>query len=226
MSEAHGNGNQISYTSELARKGIHLASLGIPTIYLQIPHQVGIMVLMAMTAISLLIDILRHYHEPSRRLLMSVFGNLLRDHEVHSGAMRLTGATWVLIAATLTLSIFPTIVGVTAFTILIVSDTFAALVGRRFGVKRFLDKSVVGTLTFMVTAMAVVLTYDMIFQLPFTYLIAGCVGAIVGGVVEAGSVSLHMDDNISIPFSIAGTMMVFEWVYGIVGSASFIHWLP
>lgn len=226
MSVEHGNGNQISYGSELARKGIHLASLGIPTIYLQIPHQTGIMILVAMTAVSFVIDILRHYHEPSRRLLMLAFGRLLRDHEVQTGNLRLTGATWVLIAATATLSVFPTIVGVTAFTILIVSDTFAALLGRRYGVRRFLDKSVVGTSTFILTAMAVVGVYGMIYDLPVTYFIAGGIASIIGGVVEAGSVTLKMDDNISIPFSIAITMMLCDWLFRSLELSSFIHLLP
>lgn len=226
MSVEHDNGQQISYASELARKGIHLASLGIPTIYLHIPHQTGIVLLMAMTAVSFAIDILRHYHEPSRRLLMVAFGKLLRDHEVQTGNLRLTGATWVLIAATATLGVFPTIVGVTAFTILIVSDTFAALIGRRFGVRRFLDKSVVGTLTFILTAIAVVVVYDLIYTLPLTYLIAGTIGSVIGGVVEAGSVTLKMDDNISIPFSIAITMMLCDWLFRSIDLVSFIYLLP
>lgn len=226
MSAGKHTGSQISYASELARKSIHLSSLLIPVIYLRIDHVTGIGILMTMTAVSLLIDLLRHYHAPSRRILMSLVGPLLREHEITAGPMRLTGATWVLIAATLTLGVFPTIVGVTAFTVLIVSDTFAALIGRRFGRRRFLDKSIVGSTAFAVTGMVVVGVYGWIYGVSASYWVAGAAGSIVSAVVEAGSVRLRMDDNITIPFSFAITLLLSDWIAQLFGSPTFIHWLP
>ncbi len=226
MSEGNSTGNQISYLSEVGRKSIHLTSVLIPIIYLHIDHVTGIGILLSMTTVSLLIDILRHYHAPSRDLLMKLVGPLLREHELTGGRMRLTGATWVLIAATLTLGVFPTIVGVTAFTVLIVSDTFAALIGRRYGRKRFLDKSVVGSAAFAITGFGVVAVYGSIYAMPYTFWLVGAIGAMVSSVVEAGSVRLHLDDNITIPFSFAITMMLGEWIARVVGAPSFIYLVP
>ena len=224
MSESNNGSGQISYLSELGRKSIHITSLLIPIIYLHIDHATGIMILMGMTTFSILVDVLRHYHEPTRLLLMKTVGPLLRQHEVENTALRLTGASWVLIAATFTLSAFPTIVGVTAFTVLIVSDTFAALIGRRIESRPFLDKSLAGSTAFAVTAVIVVAVYAIIFDMPYTYWIAGILGAFIGSVVEASSVRLRMDDNITIPFSLAITMMLVDWLANAVGSPSFI-WL-
>jgi len=226
MSAGNSTGKQISYLSEVARKSIHLTSVLIPIIYLHIDHVTGIGILLAMTTVSLLIDVLRHYHAPSRALLMKTVGPLLREHELTGGKMRLTGATWVLIAATLTLGVFPTIVGVTAFTVLIVSDTFAALIGRRYGKRRFLDKSVVGSTAFAVTGFIVVAVYGSIYGMPYTFWTVGAIGAVVSSVVEAGSVRLHLDDNITIPFSFAITLMLGEWIARAVGAPSFIFLVP
>lgn len=217
---------QISYHSELGRKSIHLSSLGIPAVYLNIDHVTGIGILLAMTLVSLVIDVARYYHTPTRLLLTRLVGPLLRAHEADQGKFTLTGATWVLIAATLTLGAFPTIVGVTAFTVLIVSDTSAALLGRRFGRRPFLDKSLVGTLAFAISGMAVVVFYGLLYQMPMAYLAWGAVASVVSSVVEAGSVRLHMDDNITIPFSFAVTLMLGEWTTHLMHSASFVHLLP
>lgn len=222
MTDGNKGKSQISYSSELGRKSIHLVSLCIPIIYLNINHVTGILILVAMTVTSFAMDLLRHWHAPSRQLLMKVVGPLLRKHEVESDPLRLTGATWVLIAATLSLSVFPTIVGVTAFTVLIVSDTCAALVGRLIKTRPFFDKSLGGSTVFAVSAVIVVGIYASIFDLPTSFIIAGAFGAVISAIVEAASVTLRMDDNISIPFSFAITLMISEWVALELGAQSFI----
>lgn len=158
--------------------------------------------------------------------MFKIVGPLLRGHERQHDRFLLTGASWVLIAAFVTLAVFPTIVAVTAFTVLIVSDTFAALVGRRFGRRPFLDKSVVGTVTFIITAWAVILFYDVVYALPWTFLLAGAIGSVVGGIVEAGSIRLRLDDNLSIPFSIAVTMMIVAWLTELLLLPNFLDYVP
>lgn len=217
---------QITYKSELARKSIHLSSLGIPFVYLRIPHETAMGILAAMTLLSVVIDAAMHYHTPTRSMMFRLVGPLLRGHERQRDRFLLTGASWVLIAAFITLAVFPTIVAVTAFTVLIVSDTFAALVGRRFGRQPFLDKSIVGTVTFILTAWVVVLFYDVVYTLPWTFLAAGAIGSVVGGVIEAGSIRLRLDDNLSIPFSIAITMMVIAWLTKLLSLPTFLDYVP
>jgi dolichol kinase len=208
---------QISYSGEVARKGIHFASLLIPIIYLQIQHRTALSILAAMTTVSIVIDILMHRNGVTRRVMMKVVGPILRDHERQEDHIHLTGASWVLIAALLTFAVFPREIAVTAFTVLIVSDTCAALIGRRFGRRRFFDKSVAGTIAFVVSAIGVVLVYASIYTLPSSYIIAGILGSIVAGPVEAASVRLKLDDNISIPFS----MGLIMWAAALVMSVAF-----
>lgn len=214
---------QISYTSEVARKGIHLSSLMIPALYLQIEHHTGIMILLAMTFTSLLIDVLLHCHGATRRVMLRVFGPMLRPHERTSERFLLTGASWVLIAATLTFALFPKVVSVTAFTVLIVSDTVAALVGRRYGERRFFDKSLVGSEGFAISAIGVVLFYGRLFEAPISFFSCGAAASLVSATVEASSTRLRVDDNLSIPFSFAITMVLLHHVVQTVGFRSFLE---
>lgn len=195
----------------------------IPALYLQIEHHTGIMILLAMTFTSLLIDVLMHFHGPTRRVMLSVFGPMLRPHERTSDRFLLTGASWVLIAATLTFALFPKVVSVTAFTVLIVSDTVAALVGRRYGERRFLDKSLVGSVGFAISAIGVVLFYGRLFDAPISFYFSGTAASLVAASVEASSTRLKVDDNLSIPFSFAITMVLLHHVVQTVGFRSFLE---
>lgn len=203
-----GTTAQITYASEIARKGIHLASLLIPIIYLQLEHWTGVLILCAMTATSLLIDVLMRVHPRTRNLMLSLVGPLLREHELSEDRFHLTGASWVLIAATVTFVVFPTEIAVAAFSVLIVSDTFAALIGRRFGHRGFMDKSLAGSVAFVVSALVVVASWQAVFALSATFLVAGTVASVAAAIAEAASSRLRLDDNIAIPCT-----------YGIV------HWL-
>lgn len=204
---------QISYGQELARKGIHLMSLLIPVIYLQVDTSMALMLLVPATVLALIINMLMQWHGPTRRVMMRFVGEMLRDHELDGNRLVLNGASWVLISATAMVALMPKVLGVTSFTILIISDTFAALIGRRWGRRRFLDKSVVGSMTFFLTAVMCVVVYAMMYALPWTFLAAGIAGAAVGTVTEAASVRLRVDDNLSIPFSIAITMWLLATLF-------------
>lgn len=214
---------QISYTSELARKGIHLSSLWIPAMYLHVQHGTAIGILLALTVASLVVDLLMHVHEPTRTFMMRYFGGMLRPHETTSERIHLTGASWVLIAALLTFAVFPKIISVTAFTVLNVSDSFAALIGRRFGKRQFFDKSLAGSVAFMVSASAIVVFYGWLFGAPQTYYVGGVAASIVTAIVEASSTRLKVDDNLSIPFSFGLTMMALHLVIQTFGYRSFLN---
>ena len=195
----------IDYRAEVIRKSIHLCSLSIPVIYYFISREQALLLLVPITAAFLAVDLLRHYNASAAKVFYSVFGWLLRSHEHGGSSKRLNGATHVLISATLCVLIFPKLITITAFAVLIISDSAAALVGRRFGKKKFLSKSVEGSAAFFVSALFVIAATPKISAGAGEYCIA-VVAAAIGTVVEASSVGI--DDNLSIPISI-GTVM---WV--------------
>lgn len=192
-----------SYGGEILRKGIHITSLLIPIIYYFIPKSTALSIITPLTLLFLITDIARILHEPSGRLYERYFGFLLRAHERNTHGRRLNGATYVLLSATLCMWIFPKVIFITAFAILIVSDTSAALVGRKFGRHTFLSKTREGALAFLVSALLVVAFAPKIEHIPMEYMI-GAIAALVGAIVE--SASIGVDDNLSIPISVGGTM--------------------
>jgi len=195
----------IQYRDELVRKLIHLFSLSIPIIYYFISRREGIIILSVMTFISLLAEALRYYAPSFNIFFTSVFGFLLRKHEVDSKRKNLTGATYVFISALICIIIFPKLIFITAFSILIISDIMAALIGRRYGKHKFLAKSLEGTLAFFVSAILVVFLTPKFLGLPEEYVIA-IIAAAVGAIAENISFGFA-DDNLSVPLSVGLTML-------------------
>lgn len=199
-----------SYGTEVMRKSIHLSSIAIPVIYYFISKSTALTILIPLALAFGLSDLARVLHPPTGKLYESLFGFLLRARERTGGRKRLNGATYVLLSAILCVWLFPKVIVLTAFAILIVSDTSAALVGRKFGRHPFLGKSVEGTMAFFISALVVVALAPKISYTPTEYLI-GVVAALVGTFVEL--LSGTIDDNLSVPISI-GTVM---WLlYGIL----------
>jgi dolichol kinase len=197
----------IDYRYEIIRKGIHLFSLSIPTIYFFISQQVALCLLLPITAVFIAVDMARHYIPAVSRWFYRWFGWLLRRHETDANRKRLTGASNVLISASLCVLLFPKVIAINAFTILIISDTTSALVGRRFGRHRFLAKSLEGSLAFFISAVMVILIAPKVSRFPAEYVI-GIIAGAIGAVVEA--LPIRIDDNLSIPLAVGFSLW---WLY-------------
>ena len=192
-----------SYSGELVRKAIHLSSLSIPIVYFLIPKSTALAILVPLTLVVALTDAARHGFPRFRQFYHNWLGWLLRAHEKDERGKRLTGATYVLLSATIGIAVFPKVIVITAFAIMIVSDSVAALVGRKFGTHPFMSKSLEGTVAFFVSAIGVVCLAPKLSYVPAEYLI-GFVAALLGALVEAMPIAI--DDNLSITFSIGATM--------------------
>jgi len=194
----------IQYKDELFRKLIHLTSLSIPIIYYFITTETAALILGILAGLALIIDLGRYIHPEIGKVFYKFFGFLLREHELDHKKRNLNGATYVLISALISVLIFPKVIFISAFSILIVSDSLAALIGRKFGKHKFLSKSLEGTLTFFVSACIVILFTPKVGGFFEEYLI-GFISAFVGAIVENISFKL-VDDNLSIPLSVGFTM--------------------
>ena len=190
----------IDYKHELVRKSIHLCSLSIPIIYNFITRELALTILVPLALFSLTFDILRHYHSKIGELFTKFFGFMLRSHETDKKKKSLNGATYVLLSAVIVVFLFPKIIVISAFAVLIIGDIFAALIGRKFGKHKFLFKSLEGTLSFFITSAIVILLTPKITYSATEYFIgffAVAVGAIVENISQGWA-----DDNLTIPISI------------------------
>ncbi|HSD64267.1 MAG TPA: hypothetical protein VLB50_10730 [Ignavibacteriaceae bacterium] len=196
----------IHYRDELIRKLIHLFSLSIPIIYYFVSRGDAILILSILTFLALLLDLARYLSPSVGKIFYNIFGFLLRRHELDTRKKNLNGATYVLISALICVILFPKILFITAFSILIISDSMAALIGRKFGKHKLFSKSLEGTLAFFISASIVVFLTPKVNDLPMEYLI-GIIAAAIGAIVENVSFGLA-DDNLAIPISIGFTMWV------------------
>ena len=192
----------IDFRAEIIRKGIHLNSLLIPIIYSFITKELALWLLVPMTVLALAIELGKHYSSSFAVLYYRIFGTILREHEHDRTRFHFNGATYVLLSAVFCVLVFPKLITITAFAILIISDSTSALIGRKFGKHRFFLKSREGALAFFVSAVVVVLVAPKSDGLPMEYLI-GVIGALAGTVAES---ALKIDDNLSIPVTV-GTVM-------------------
>lgn len=188
--------NNITYTSEILRKTIHLSSAAIPVGAFLFSRPVFLLILTALLIFAVVVEFMRHAFQPVRQFFNSVFGALLRQHEVAEQGIHLSGATYVLLAAWITALVFPVVIMVQAMLFLSIGDTMAALIGRKYGKTRFLKKSLEGSLAFFLSSVVIVLVTPKMGYGITEYLIGFAVAGITA-IVE-NITPEQIDDNLSI----------------------------
>lgn len=201
----------IDYQSEILRKAIHLCSLSIPVVYYFITKELALAILIPLTIFSLVMDLSRYYFKPLSEVFYKIFGFLLRKHEKDEKKKNLNGATYVLVSAVLVIVLFPKVFVVTAFSVLIIGDIAAALIGRKYGQTKFLFKSLEGTLAFFVFSCVVILFTPKI-EGSIAEFIIGFVAVAIGAIAENVS-SGWADDNLTIPVTIGLALWIMYAIF-------------
>ena len=192
----------IPFIQEVWRKLTHTGALVIPAGYLilGLDKSEALSILVPISVLMTLIDIARLRDWAFwRSVARPILSRMLRAHE-HAGDF--TGAFYILWSACLTVALFDKPVAIAALSFIIIGDTFAALIGRRFGRHRFNGKSIEGSLGCLAGTVLVALAAHWL--MPELGLTVAIVGAVVATVTEA--VSFHLDDNVSVPL-VSGLMM-------------------
>ena len=196
----------IDYKDELVRKLIHLTSLLIPIVYYFISKTSAAIILGSLSFFAITLDLARYFSPEVGKVFYKIFGFLLRRHEVDEKKKNLNGATYVLLSGLIGILIFPKIIFITAFAILIVGDIMAALIGRKFGKHKFLAKSLEGTLAFFLSSCIVVIFTPKVGYF-YEEIIIGFIAAFIGAITENISFGF-VDDNLSIPLIVGFSMWI------------------
>jgi dolichol kinase len=194
------NPETLAFRYEFARKAIHLSSLLIPLIYCHIGRELALIILTPLAAGFLGVDLLKNFVPAVASWYHGTFAQMLRHHELSRERLHLNGATWITLSAFILIAAFPKMIAIAAFSIVSVSDTLAAIVGRSFGRHRFGEKSFEGSTAFFVSAVAVTAI------VPNIALPAGIAMAAAGTVAEAVVLRIggfKVDDNITVPVAAA-----------------------
>lgn len=193
------------YRQELYRKLTHMGALVIPGgyYYLGLTRGEALAIMIPVTVLMILIDIARLRQWRLWAVLKPLISPIVRAHELKGD---FTGAFYILLTATICIAVFPKPIAVLALAFIIVGDSAAALIGRKFGKHKFRNKSLEGSLAFFVSAVLVALIA------PEMSFVVGLIGAAAATVTEA--VSFKVDDNTSVPL-VSGLIMYLLTLPGI-----------
>ena len=189
---------------EYQRKAVHLFNLIIPFGYwFIIPDQNQFkIIIITFTALFILADYFRKKSKIIKKLFIIFFNKMLREHELKG---QFTGATWVMISASVTILVFPKYIAIISLIFMSIGDTFAALIGRKFGKLKIYDKSFEGFLGGLVACLVAAYCYD-----PLPFYISGF-GALAAMLFE--TLPLPLDDNFRIPI---GSAIIMTMLVGVL----------
>ncbi len=176
---------------ELYRKSIHISSLALPLAYRYIlgyNKTLAIAILFPFAFVALIVEIVRLENKTVKRIFYRVFGIMMRKHEVAD----FTGASYLLTATVFSIALFPRVIAFAALSFLSLGDTLAAVIGIRYGTRRFKGtaKSLEGSLACFTACFA----YALIFGLHPGMALVGAFAASVAELLK-----LPIDDNVKIP---------------------------
>jgi glycerol-3-phosphate acyltransferase PlsY len=201
--------NTTPFKGEVFRKMIHYSSASIPIGYLYIDKYTVLLVLGILLLLLLLVELIKYKSDFIYNLYIKYFKYMLREHEYDRTTFRINGASWVIFSAIFCIILFPKLIAVTGLLMLSFADSTSALTGRLFGKKQFApNRSYIGTITFFVVGIAVVLLAPKYSGSYKEYLI-GFIVVIV--TTAADALNLPVDDNFTIPV-VSCAVMYFLYI--------------
>lgn len=152
------------------------------------------------------LDVFRKLFPGVNDFYVKVLGSVLRKKEFNVKEHFLTGGTYYAIGVFLPILLFEKEIASQAILIMIICDTFAALIGKKFGVHRFWNKSLEGSVSFFLFGIVIVLLTPKVTATRWEYFYA-TIALSITTVIEA--LPFEIDDNISIPVSFGIIYSIF-----------------
>ncbi len=129
----------------------------------------------------------------------------LRNKERQHNHFTVSGSIYVLMAAFLCTILFTKVIAIISLTVMLVSDSLAAIIGKAFGRhKIYKNKTFEGSFTFLLSALII----TMLFNPVYTFSYASVVACILAAFMELFEQWLKIDDNVSIPLTIGIVLTV------------------
>lgn len=193
-----------SYKKEIYRKAIHLSSLWIPALIYFVHPGFAVTVFSILFAGDAVLEYGNYKHWPwARQTFGRLFFKTLRNKETKRIYFQVSGSLYVLLAAISCTLLFSKPVAAIAMTVMLISDTVAALIGKACGTRKlYRHKSMEGTFAFFLSALFINMLYEPVFH--FTY--AGVLACLAATIAEMYEDKLEVDDNLSIPLFV-GTIL-------------------
>ena len=192
----------------LGRKLYHLlGGLGLLSIYYVLGRERALLVYAVLFCLVLVLDIARLKIEAVNRFVYSHFASFIRPSEEH----KLTGTAPYVLGIASSLYLFSAGIATAAICFLAFGDVAASSIGERYGRTKIGEKSLEGTIAFIVAAVGVGLLLPLAgVPVPREIVLPG---AIVAAGVEL--IPLPVNDNLIIPLVSGGAMTVLSRLIGV-----------
>ncbi len=199
----------IPYSQELLRKSIHLSSLWIPAFIFIAPQKY-----IPATVFALLLSanvFIEYGYYKKWPIIVKTYGRLfskmLREKETKCG-FHFSGSPYVLAAALFSCLLFPALNAAVALSVMLISDTAAALIGRICGKHKMNNgtKSIEGSCAFLLFGFLILYFVDLFLHPAPLFLLKGGIGVFLAMFAEIYENKIKIDDNLSIPL-IIGTCL-------------------
>lgn len=203
--------NNISYNHEIYRKLIHLSSLWMPITIYFLNYNLSLILFSLIFILVFLSEILRLNSKSFNKIFNLFFKNILREHESNDNA-KFAGAFYVCLAVLIALILFPTIIAVSAISVMLICDTASALIGRKFGKNKILSKSLEGLFAFILSGYLTIFLIYYLTNQNNIFLFSGFLSVVFAGLIELISKDiLKTDDNLTIVLSSGIVMWILNY---------------
>ncbi len=182
----------LNYRQEIYRKLIHLSSSCIPFMLWYFGKDTFQPWIISCAIILPILDYGRRHNKFLYRIYSDLFITFTRP--IEQGI--LSGASWVIIGAAVTIFIFNENTAIIGLLVLSIADSAAAIVGIKFGKTQLFSKSLEGSTAFFITATIIV------FSLSSAAAYVNFIAVIAATVVELFSTP-RINDNLLIPMVLA-----------------------
>jgi dolichol kinase len=164
---------------------------------------------MICTGIALSIDISRHYNPKIQALVDKLFSDIMRKDEV-SGSFALSGVSYMFLGFFISVVLFSKGIAISSLLVLIVSDTAAAIIGKKAGTNYSYGKSMEGAFAFVISSFLIgVLSYTFAsYNATFISII---IASFITTYVEYNSNKWKINDNLAIPITYGMTITILGW---------------
>ena len=182
----------LNYRQEFYRKLIHLSSSCIPFMLWYFGKDTFQPWIISCAIILPILDYGRRHNKFLYRIYSNLFITFTRP--IEQGI--LSGASWVIIGAAVTIFIFNENTAIIGLLVLSIADSAAAIVGIKFGKTQLFSKSLEGSAAFFITSIIIV------FSLSSAAAYVNFIAVIAATVVELFSTP-RINDNLLIPMVLA-----------------------
>ena len=181
----------LTLKQEILRKTVHLLNSIIVLIFYLYGKETTLYILIPISIGFVIIDLLRINTRYISRIYNYFFEYITREEE----NKKLTGASYVFIAYSLIILFFDREIAIPSLLIMSISDSLAALIGKKYGLMHIGTKTIEGSLTFFISSI-IIITFSSL------NIYIGIICCVITTFVELFTPK-EIDDNLLIPFCFA-----------------------